>query len=174
MAVVEKDQTIQRPTRKPLGEPDISESPSATPQPAAPAHQSLSRADRPHRTPVGQGDRLKFSQRPGYYRRLVNDKEDRIQRFLDAGYEFVYGDETGGPQQSGDPSKMSSRISKQVGGGVTAYLMELPIDYRKEDVGRKARYVDQVEETMRKNVVSEPGRYGKAASSGEVEEKNPV
>ena len=45
---------------------------------------------RKKRRPIGETDpRLHAPERPGYKRRFVNDIKNRIQRFLEAGYEFV-------------------------------------------------------------------------------------
>ncbi len=176
MATPDRTGTRQdRPERRPLGEPEVGDITEPKGQPSTHQQPALSRASRPRRIPVGQGDRLKFSQREGYYRRVVNDVGDRIQRFLDAGYEFVYGNETGSQQQgASDPTKMSSRVSKHVGGGVMAYLMEQPIEYRKEDMAAKDRRVDESEAAMRKSAVNAVGRYGKVNINDQVEETRPA
>jgi hypothetical protein len=107
---------------------------------------------------------------------VVNDDPEnpgRIQAHLDAGYEFVTGDETGGPVTAGDPTKITSRVSKHVGGGRVGYLMELPEEYRREDEERKNRQVDESEATMKRNMVGGPGRYGKVSVNEKTDERRP-
>ena len=137
----------------------------------------MNRANRPRRVPVGQQDRLKFSQRPGYYRRVVNEdpaNPGRIQAHLDAGYEFVTGEETGGPETAADPTKMSSRVSKHVGGGVIGYLMEQPIEYRREDLDAKHQQINESEADMKRSMTGASGRYGKVAINDKSEEVRPM
>ena len=166
---------IERPNRVPLAEPEVNYNSNEV-QASMASDDSVSRANRPKRIPVGSGDRLKFSNRPGYYRRIVNDDPNnpgRIQAHLDAGYSFVTGKETGGPETAADPSKMSSRVSKHVGGGVIGYLMEQPMKWREEDLALKNRRVDESEEDMQRAMVSAPGRYGKASINQKSEEVKP-
>lgn len=111
------------------------------------------------RVPVGSGDRIKYSSRPGYVRRLVNDVHGRVKMFQDAGYEFVQGDETGGPPRAGEGSQMGKKISKDVGGGVTAYLMEVPQEWYAEDQALKAEKNDKMEAAMKRPDAS-AGQYG--------------
>ncbi|MBV6343380.1 hypothetical protein, partial [Candidatus Magnetobacterium casense] len=74
-------------------------------------------------------------------------------------------------------TKMSTRICKQVGGGIVGYLMELPMEYRNEDMAAKHRAVDESEAEMRKLVTrgsSEDSRYGKVEINKKSEEVRPV
>lgn len=175
-AKAQKGEKRTRANREALGDASIEQTTEQGVINASP----LSRArNRPKRTPVGTGDRLKFSQRPGYYRRVVNDDPNnpgRIQQHIDAGYEFVYGEETGGPQTADDPSKLQSKICKHVGGGIIGYLMEQPIAYRNEDLALQHAQIDSSEEDMQENMVHSEGRYGKAEINQRGEERlpNPV
>lgn len=165
-----------RTTRTPLAEPEVGGDSQQASSPAT-NPPTTPHSSRPMRRPVGSGDRLRFPPRPGYYRRVVNDDPQnpgRIQMFLDAGYEFVQGDATGGPQQSGDPSKMSTRVSKQVGGGVVGYLMEQPMAYREEDLALKHQKIEESEADMRRSLTGAAGRYGKVSINEKTEEVNPV
>lgn len=172
-------QFVARPSRTPLGEPEVGDTPveGMTAPGVTDPNAPVSRANRPHRVPVGQQDRLKFSQRPGYYRRVVNDDPNRpgnIQAHLDAGYEFVTGSETGGPQTASDPGKMSSRVAKHVGGGVVGYLMEQPMEYREEDLAARHQAINESEADMRRTMTGAVGRYGKVAINDKTEERQPI
>lgn len=85
-----------------------------------------------------------------FYYRWVNDIEDRLHIFKNAGYEFVLKTEI---KSSGDPTVDSSlgtdsRIRKGVGGGLTAFLMKLPIDFKKEYDAEKEADLLETERTM--------------------------
>lgn len=88
---------------------------------------------RKKRTPIGVRNVLTAPVRDGYVRRWVNDRDDRIERFREAGYEPVTADFKGGDPQLGDPSKPGSTVVKSVGGGVKSVLMEIPKEYYDED-----------------------------------------
>ncbi len=102
------------------------------------------------RVPLGTRNVLTFSKRPGYVRRIVNDVDDRIQRFNDAGYEIVHGEETGGDPLAGAASKIGSAVSKPVGGGTMGVLMEIPEEYYNEDQAAKHAEIDKVEASMKR------------------------
>jgi len=103
------------------------------------------------RVPLGTRQRLSYPKRPGYYRYVFNDVDDRIQRALDAGYEFVTEDNlTGGDPRVGDASQMGKKVSKQVGGGAMGYLMEIPNEYHEEDLKAKREHLDLQEAQMKR------------------------
>lgn len=121
------------------------------------------------RTPVsGKRDILTARNVPeGYVARWVNDSGNRIQEFLDAGYEFldkasntVVGDETVDSSVGVD-----SRISKKVdydhvnNRPIEGYLMIQRKEWYDEDQAEKQRQIDEVERSMRKQGKAE-GRYG--------------
>ena len=118
-----------------------------------------SREGRPERIPVTasrapltvQGfDHQNFSGR------WVNDVDDRIARFLDAGYEFITKDGvTVGEPTVDSSSGLDSRVSKPVGRGVRAYLMRLPRNLYNEDQMAKQREIDALDEAIRR-----PGKRG--------------
>lgn len=92
--------------------------------------------------------------------RWVIDKDDRIAKFLEGGYEFVMptnkrvGEESVNSQSQ---DLQGARVSRSAGfGGYRLYLMRIPIDFYNEDQQAKQREVDELEETMR------PAKTGKA------------
>jgi hypothetical protein len=85
-----------------------------------------------------------------FYYRWVNDVEDRLLIFKNAGYVFVDKSEV---KASGDPTidtskGTDSRLRKGVGGGIVAYLMKLPMEYRKEYDAEKDAEILETERAM--------------------------
>lgn len=116
------------------------------------------------RVPLGTRDRLRYPERKGYHRHVFNDQNDRIQRALDAGYEFVEDHLPGGDPRAGDPTQVGSKVMKEVGGGTKGYLMEIPMEYYEEDQKAKQDKITLLESQMkrdRKDGVSD--LYGKVS-----------
>jgi hypothetical protein len=85
-----------------------------------------------------------------FYYRWVNDTDDRILVFKNAGYEFVDKSEI---KASGDPTidtskGTDSRLRKGVGGGLVAFLMKLPIEIKKEYDAEKDADILETERAM--------------------------
>jgi len=97
-----------------------------------------------------------------FVQRWVLDKDDRLQVFQDAGYEFVkptvQGTSVGDPTV--DSSKgLDTRVHKTAGfGNLRLYLMQIPRKWYEEDQAKKQLEVDASEESMKA-----PGK-GKAIS----------
>lgn len=100
--------------------------------------------------------------RENFEPRFVLDKDDRIAMFLEAGYEFVKPNGSGVGEKTVETSSQDGgRVSKSTGGR-KLYLMQLPMQFYKEDQLAKQRQIDEMEQTMRprKNEGSEAD-YGK-------------
>lgn len=121
---------------------------------------------RTKRTPIGQRSRLSVNGKdPNFEYRFVNDIGDRINMFLEAGYELVDKSE----HKIGDnrvdiasPEGTHASVSvgvKPNGEGQRAYLMRIKKEWYKED--QKAKQ-DRIRETQRqiKNSTKEEGSYG--------------
>ena len=85
-----------------------------------------------------------------FYYRWVNDMDDRLLVFRNAGYEFVDKSEI---KSSGDPTVdiskgTDSRIRKGMGGGIVAVLMKLPLDIKKEYDAEKYADILETERAM--------------------------
>jgi len=104
-----------------------------------------------------------------FYYRWVNDIEDRLLMFKNAGYLFVEKSEI---KSSGDPTidtskGTDSRVRKGVGGGRVAYLMKLPLEYKKEYDADKEAEILETERAMRRlknetgHHMSQDADYGK-------------
>lgn len=104
---------------------------------------------RPKRIPIGTRNVLTYPPIPGYVTRVVNDVEDRIQRFKEAGYEVVQREEVGlGDPACGVSGSTGSEVSKPVGAGRRGVLMKIKEEYYKEDQAAKQAQVDAGEEGL--------------------------
>ena len=91
-----------------------------------------------------------------------------VDKYRLGGYEFVYWtDLTEENEQVGDSrlnadSPMESRVSKNVGNGVTGFLMKIPLEYYAEDKSSKDKRTDELEAAMKTQLNSgNNGTYGK-------------
>jgi len=85
--------------------------------------------------------KLEYPQREGFHRHWFNDIPGRIDRAREAGYEHVKGND----------SKNVSRVvgAAEGGGALTAYLMEIPEEWYKEDMAREQRLIDDKEASIK-------------------------
>lgn len=91
------------------------------------------RAERPKRVPInGDRDILAVQGiKPDMHPCWVNHYN--VQRYLDAGYTFVNYDVTFGSHHVNQGNSVGARYARDVGQGVTAYLMEIPLEYYEQD-----------------------------------------
>lgn len=139
-------------------------------------------AGRPHpkrRIPVGSKNVMNVPQIPGYKTRWVNDVREgqRMTTFTDAGYEFVMKGETdtsGLSIQAGADTPVGTPISKNVGGGVKAFLMKQREEFYNEDQQAKQRNIDQLENSIRRkrtrpeDATPEDGQYGEVTVGNKI------
>jgi len=85
------------------------------------------------RVPLGTRNILTAPKRPGFVRRFVNDKGDRVQAFKDAGYSIVEEKLQVGDAKIGKAEQLGSDVRPHVGGGQMAVLMEIPEEYYNAD-----------------------------------------
>lgn len=116
---------------------------------------------RVRRTPIGQRNVLTLSgKEPGYVYRFVNDVGDRIQEFIDNGYEVVKGSKVSiGDKRLGTASAEGSAAQAAVGQGTKAIAMRIREDWYQEDQAAKQAYVKQTEDAMKGEALD--GTYGK-------------
>jgi hypothetical protein len=114
------------------------------------------RAERPQRVPInGDIDILTVRGiRPDYHPCWVN--EDKVPKYLDAGYTFVESDVSFGSYHVNQGNPLGARYVRDVGGGKFAYLMEILKEYYDQD-----RLAEQTRIDARENALS-----ADAASSG--------
>jgi hypothetical protein len=121
---------------------------------------------RPKRIPVFEQNRNKISvsglDQVNFQYRWVNDVDDRLQMFLEGGWEFAdkHGKSVG--DATVETAKgTGSTLSRNMGRGVIAFLMRIPKDIWLEDQKRKAE--DQIQ-THNKNMEKQAKQgadYGK-------------
>ncbi len=112
----------------------------------------------------GKRDMLSVQDTPdGYVDRIVNDEPGRIEKFKQAGYVMVESAKLGTSHVDGSESE-AGVVSKNVGKGVTAYVMRQSEVFYKEDQAAKQDRILEVENGMRrKNITaneSTDGTYG--------------
>ena len=111
------------------------------------------------RIPVGSRNRLEIiGKSPDYVYRIVNDVDDRIERFKAAGYEVVPLSESRmASQRVGQGSPTGSFAEMPVGGGIKGVLMKIPKEWYEEDQRSKAAQVDETERSIKPKI---DGTYG--------------
>lgn len=113
------------------------------------------------RVPLGIAQlKLRAGRREGYRRRWINDKPGRLDAALAAGYEFAQDGVAG----STNPG---SRISRPVdvnedGSPRSAYLMEIPEEFYREDFAAKQAALDETDAAIRAgNIQGKSGQDGR-------------
>ena len=112
---------------------------------------------RPRRIPVSSNrDILTVKRIPkDKVSRWVNDKEDRLFKFLQGGWEFVTDEGTVVGEKTVDASRgVGTVVHRQVGGGVTAYLMVIDRELYEEDQLAKQDNVDEKEADLYREMKS--------------------
>ncbi len=119
------------------------------------------------RKSLSGGDRLTVPQhiRDQYedkHLRWFNDVDSRIPNAIDSGYAPVYGDFDVGDPRTGDSRQPGSIMTKNVGGGRTAILMQIPQVYYDADQEAKQKKLDKTEESMKRTTTAPDadGLYG--------------
>lgn len=112
------------------------------------------------RTPVSQRNILTVKgKEPGYVYRIVNDKDDRIEQFKEAGYELVSEDSVKvGDKRVNAASSLGSHKQLSVGQGTKAVVMRIKQEWYEEDQAAKLSHVAAVEDATRKKALD--GTYG--------------
>lgn len=97
---------------------------------------------------------------PNYVYRIVNDTEDRINDFIDRGWEFEVDENIRvGDSRIDNHSKLGTVRQLSVGGGLRAVLLRIRKDWYDEDQEAKHAYLKKLEDAMRPN--TNDGGYGK-------------
>lgn len=88
---------------------------------------------------------------PAYVYRIVNDEDDRIAFFQEAGYEVVNDNNVKvGDKRVSIPNAEGSPVKISVGGGKTAYVMRIPKEFYDEDQKAKAELINATEASTKK------------------------
>lgn len=107
------------------------------------------------RKPFGSHvQKLAYPEREGFHRHWFNDIPGRIARALEAGYAHV---------QSRDGKNVARVVGvAEAGGGLTAFLMEIPLEWYRADQKIKDDRRDEIDAKLRRGVVAgtAPGQDG--------------
>lgn len=136
-----------------------------TEQPVAEkAETQVAPSKRTKRVPLGRPRNVLsvLDQDPNWQYRWINDKNDRIARAKEGGYEPVLGGHRVGDTtfDGGQNPKFGSAVAKQVGGGVWAVLMRIPRELYEEDQKAKMDALLDAERQMVRDANNADGRYG--------------
>lgn len=112
------------------------------------------------RTPVGQRNILTVKGTdPNFVYRIVNDVDDRVSQFQEAGYELVADDAVKvGDKRLNAASSMGSHKRLSVGQGTKAVVMRIKREWYEEDQAAKLASVAESENATREKALS--GTYG--------------
>jgi hypothetical protein len=116
---------------------------------------------RVRRTPVGQRQVLSLRNKdPNFEYRFVNDEGDRVQRFIDAGWEMVDAkDVVIGDKRINTTAPEGTKAMASVGQGLKSYVLRIKKEWYEEDQAAKQAEVNRIEEATRKEALN--GTYGK-------------
>ena len=119
-------------------------------------------AGRVKRTPVGQRGRLPFIKtEAGYEYRIVNDQEDRIEQFEEAGWEMLPKEVLkASARRMNDPTAEGSKAQLGVGQGQKAFVMRIRKEWYDEDFAAKQAVVQQSEDAMRAKALNDGLNHG--------------
>lgn len=97
---------------------------------------------RQKRVPMGVSQpKLKADPREGYVRRWFNDSPGRLQAAQEAGYEFVKDNQS----RDQDSRRKERAGTREEGGVLHCYLMEIKEEFYREDQALKAVEIDKVD-----------------------------
>jgi len=116
---------------------------------------------RPQRVPVSTRNVLTVAGKdPGYNYRIVNDTGDRIQKFLEGGYELVSDASVKvGDKRVNSASSEGSHKQIAVGKGEKAYVMRIRKEWYDDDQTAKLQRVKELEDATKQKALD--GTYGK-------------
>ena len=118
-------------------------------------------AGRVTRTPIGTRNILTVKGKdPNYEYRIVNDVEDRITQFQEAGYEVVQSESVEvGDKRAASGTSIGSAKTLSVGQGTKAYVMRIKKEWFEEDQAAKQRQITATESAI-KDPTLNGGDYG--------------
>lgn len=122
------------------------------------------------RTPITVRNRLSLKERdPNYQYRIVNDVDDRIDQFLERGWEVVQ-DAKVGDKRVENSTGVGSVKTVSVGQGIKGVTLRIKRELYEEDQAAKMVEVDATEETMRADA-RRAADYGSLKSKVSISEE---
>jgi len=116
---------------------------------------------RTQRVPVGTRNVLTvMGKDPNYEYRIINDSGDRVQEFMDAGYELVEKDSVRvGDKRVNSATAEGTVAQLSVGQGQKGYVVRIKKEWYDEDQAKKQRRVNELESATKAKALD--GTYGK-------------
>jgi hypothetical protein len=116
---------------------------------------------RTQRIPVGTRNVLTvMGKDPNYEYRIINDSGDRVQEFMDAGYELVEKDSVRvGDKRVNSATAEGTVAQLSVGQGQKGYVVRIKKEWYDEDQAKKQRRVNELESATKAKALD--GTYGK-------------
>lgn len=116
---------------------------------------------RTQRVPVGTRNVLTVAGKDANYEyRVINDSGDRVQEFLDAGYELVEKESIRvGDKRVNSASAEGSVSQISVGQGQKAFVVRIKKEWYEEDQAAKQTKVNALEDSTKAKALD--GTYGK-------------
>ncbi len=113
------------------------------------------------RTPIGTRSVLTVvGKDPNFVYRIINDSGDRVQEFMDAGYELVNNDSVKvGDKKVNKASSEGSLSQVSVGQGQKAFVVRIKKEWYEEDQAAKQVRVNELEDSTKAKALD--GTYGK-------------
>ena len=105
------------------------------------------------RVPVGADSKFEFEGRDqNFFYYVVNSRRPgRLQKFINAGYEFCYDEHRERVEGVAETTQMDSRVTMDMGHGDVGYLMRLPMELHLQDVATKRDKTLAIEAQMKPN-----------------------
>lgn len=141
---------------------------------AQPTPEAIARRNRRSRSPI-DGRRNILTVKgldPGMVGRWVDNTPERVEQLLEQGYAPVHKAVQVGDLSIDSGAKLGEVITKRVGGGKEAILMQIPEEWYKADQKEKQRIVDE-RETAIKQDSKDQNFYGKVTVDDIVPGKRP-
>lgn len=121
------------------------------------------RSGRAKRTPINGRNILTVSNKDaGYVYRFVNDVGDRVQSFIDRGYELVESDAISiGDKRVDSAGPLGSKAQASVNrDGTKAFVMRIKQEWYDEDQAEKQKSIAEQERALKQQALSN-NDYGK-------------
>ena len=141
---------------------------------ASPSSEAIARRNRRTRSPI-DGRRNILTVKglaPGMVGRWVDNTPERVDELMERGYEPVCKSVQVGDISIDSGADIGAVVTKRVGGGKEAILMQIPEEWYKADQAEKQRIVDE-RETATKQDSKDKDFYGKVVVDDVVPGKRP-
>lgn len=135
------------------------------------------REERRTRIPMGIPSlKLALPELTGYVCRWINDQDDRLERAVNGGYEYVTRTECpqyGQAEVTPGNSDLGERVSRVVGTDrnsrpMRAFLMKIKQEWYNEDQAAKTRELDRIDQAVAKGQVNAQPGDGRYVKDGDI------